>query len=188
MCSEPAVRHAEVVTPSKSTSTSARRAAPSPPSTAPSPRSRWFWAAAAAGGLHAAVSLYWLLGGSLLIETVGSTMLEMFVERRWMLAPVVLVKALAAFVPLVMDAWRPSLRRAAPLACWAGVAVLVGWGGLGMIVANLVLFGVIVPEGGIDRSAMIGHAWLWDPLFVVWGACLAVGLWRTRRDAVGGRA
>ena len=54
------------------------------------------------------------------------------------------------------------------------------WGGLNTIVGNLVLAGAIVPEGGFDRTGMIGHAFLWDPLFAVWGLALAVALARRR--------
>ena len=142
--------------------------------------SRWLWAAAVAGLLHGAASLYWMLGGTMMLETVGASVLEAFDGRMWMLAPVVLVKVAGAVVPLLMNAWPLLLRRLTRLVCWLGVAMLVGWGGFGMVVANLVLFGLITPEGGIDRPAMIGHAWLWDPLFVISGVCLAVGLWRTR--------
>ena len=42
------------------------------------------------------------------------------------------------------------------------------------------LSGLIAPEGGYDRPAMIGHALLWDPLFLVWGATLLASLWLSR--------
>lgn len=45
---------------------------------------------------------------------------------------------------------------------------------------NLVLAGVIRPESGFDRAGMIGHAYLWDPLFLAWGAALALGLIASR--------
>lgn len=141
--------------------------------------SRWLWAAAVAGGLHALASLYWMLGGDWLIETLGATVIEMFEGRRWLLLPVVVVKVAGAVVPLLMHDWPGPLRRVTRFACWVGAAALLGWGGAGMVIANLVLTGVI-ESGPIDRPAMIGHAWLWDPLFVAWGACMAVGLWRTR--------
>jgi hypothetical protein len=64
--------------------------------------------------------------------------------------------------------------------CWAGAALLVARGGSNTVVGQLVLAGVIQPDGGYDRAAMVGHAWLWDPLFLVWGISLAIGLWLTR--------
>ncbi len=45
---------------------------------------------------------------------------------------------------------------------------------------NLVLAGAVAPDGGYDRAGQVGHAWLWDPLFLVWGIALVVGLLRLR--------
>lgn len=45
-----------------------------------------------------------------------------------------------------------------------------------MIVANLVLAGMIPPGLGYDRPGMIGHAFIWGPLFLAWGVALAAGL------------
>lgn len=42
--------------------------------------------------------------------------------------------------------------------------------------ALAVIAGVIQPEGGYDADAMMGRAYLWDPLFVLWGA-LVLSLW-----------
>ncbi len=39
------------------------------------------------------------------------------------------------------------------------------------------------PDGGYDRRAMIGHVFLWDPLFLVWGLLVA-GLYVTRDGRV----
>lgn len=58
--------------------------------------------------------------------------------------------------------------------------LLVGWGGLNTAVANLVLLGIIQPESGFDRAGMVGHAYLWDPLFLAWGMALAMGLIASR--------
>jgi hypothetical protein len=57
----------------------------------------------------------------------------------------------------------------------------VAWGGLNTVTANLVLAGVIRPDGGFDRPGMVGHAYLWDPLFLLWGAALVVALRVSRR-------
>ena len=59
--------------------------------------------------------------------------------------------------------------------------VLIFWGGINTVVGNLVLGGAIEPSGGYDRPGMIGHAWLWDPLFLIWGTALAVGLAGSRQ-------
>ena len=64
--------------------------------------------------------------------------------------------------------------------------MLVAWGGLNTVVGNLVLAGAIVPDGGFDRPGMVGHAFLWDPLFLAWGLALAVGLWGSRGEGQAG--
>lgn len=61
--------------------------------------------------------------------------------------------------------------------------MLIGYGALNVAVSWAVLSGVLPTPGGIDRTAQLGHAALWDPLFLVWGLCLAVGLRRTTRGA-----
>lgn len=140
--------------------------------------------AAVLGVVHAGVSAFWMLGGTWLLETLGERVLTTFDGRLWLLAPVVLVKLVAALVPLTLlsgpdgrDArWRRPIRALS----WLGAAILIAWGGANTVVSNLVLAGAIDPGGPIDRPAVIGHAWLWDPLFLAWGVALAVGLRLTR--------
>ena len=141
------------------------------------------------GAVHAAFSLYWSAGGTVLAWSLGSDLTEQFRGREWLLAPVGVVKLAAAVAPLTQPRWG-SRRRIARAACWAGALVLVAWGGLNTVTANLVLAGVIRPEGGFDRPGMVGHAYLWDPLFLLWGAALVVALRevparRNRRPPVG---
>lgn len=139
-------------------------------------------AAAVAGLVHAAVSFYWGLGGTKLVETLGERIISMFTGMEWLLLFVGAAKVAGALVPLWLNErgwprarfWRP--------ACWLGAAGLIAWGGVNTVTANLVLSGIIVPDGGYDRPAMIGHGWLWDPLFLIWGIALAAGLWLSRGD------
>lgn len=131
--------------------------------------------AAVAGVLHAAVSTYWGLGGDALIETLGERVVAQFADARWLLLVVAAVKLAGALVPLVL-ARNGRLGRGWRLLCWLGAAVLVVWGGLNTVVGSLVLAGAIRPEGGYDRPAMVGHALLWGPLFLLWGVALALGL------------
>lgn len=131
--------------------------------------------AAVAGVLHAAVSAYWGLGGDALIETLGERVVDQFADARWLLLVVAAVKLAGALVPPLL-ARRGHLGRGWRLLCWLGAAVLVVWGGLNTVVGGLVLSGVVRPDGGYDRPAMVGHALLWDPLFLVWGVALALGL------------
>lgn len=53
--------------------------------------------------------------------------------------------------------------------CWVTADVLVVWGGLNTVIGNAVLFGLVHPSGGYDRPDLVGHARLWDPVFLVWG-------------------
>lgn len=137
--------------------------------------------AAVAGALHAGVSLYWSLGGTALVETIGQALLNRFADRQWLLLPVAAVKLAVALLPLWLarrgGPWRTPGRALA----WAAAVVLVVWGGLNTVVGNLVLAGVVETAGDYDHAAMVGHAWLWDPLFLLWGGALALGLFVTRR-------
>ncbi|GAA1651495.1 hypothetical protein GCM10009806_20390 [Microbacterium flavum] len=63
---------------------------------------------------------------------------------------------------------------------WIGGVGLIVYGGVNMVVAIAVLSGVIRTDDGYDESAMIGHAFLWDPLFLLWGLALTAALALTR--------
>lgn len=137
-------------------------------------------AAAVLGVIHAGFSLYWAAGGTLLVWSLGSGLVESFRGREWMLAPIGAVKLVAALSPVVLarSGWpHPRVTR---LMCWLGALVLIVWGGLNTVVGNLVLAGVIESGSGFDRLGMVGHAFMWDPLFLAWGAALALGLLASR--------
>ena len=136
------------------------------------------------GSVHAAFSLYWAVGGEWLVEMLGRRMVDAFAGWEWLLLPIGAVKLLAAWVPLAAARAGWPARRLSR-ACWLGAAVLLVWGGLNTVVGNLVLAGVIVPDGGYDRAGMVGHAFLRDPLFLAWGLALAVG-WLSRAPAARG--
>jgi hypothetical protein len=139
--------------------------------------------AAAAGTVHGLFSLYWAVGGDWLLESLGAGLIETFADSRWLLLPVGLAKIFAGVLPLLWARWAWPVPRLSRSACWVGAFVLVLWGGANTIVGNLVLMGVITVEGGYDGPGMVGHAWLWDPLFLLWGASLmlALALSRQRR-------
>ncbi len=133
------------------------------------------------GCIHAGFSLYWATGGTWLVWTLGSSLLETFRGKEWLLIPVTGAKLVAALAPvlLVRRGW-PAYRLTRGI-CWLGALVLIVWGGLNTIVGNLVLAGLIRNPSGYDLPGMIGHAYLWDPLFLAWGIALAVGLNATRK-------
>lgn len=61
---------------------------------------------------------------------------------------------------------------------WLAAVVLVVWGGASCVLANLALAGLL-GDGPQDRAALIGHACLWDPVFLIWGLLLLLGLRRS---------
>lgn len=146
----------------------------------------WFTIAAIAGVLHGLFSLYWATGGNWLVSTLGTQLTETFDGKRWLLYPVAAAKIAGALLPLYWTLRGWPAQRFWYWLCWVGAAGLIIWGGINTVTGNLVLSGLVKPAGGYDRDGMIGHAWLWDPLFLVWGITLAVGLYLGRRTA--GRA
>ena len=135
------------------------------PSGRRSSASCWFVLAALAGVIHAAVTLYWALGERGLLWTMGDSFVAQFADIMWVLYPVALVKGVSAVAPLWLARRGWPLRRLTRPVCWVGSVVLVAWGGANTVLANAVLLGAVRPDGGFDRAAMIGHAWIWDPLF-----------------------
>ncbi len=58
--------------------------------------------------------------------------------------------------------------------------VLVVYGGVLTAIGLLVQAGVVAASARADQTALRWHAYLWDPWFLLWGALLAAGLWRSR--------
>lgn len=146
-------------------------------------------AAAVAGAAHAAFSLYWAVGGDWLTATLGERVLAVLVGKHWLLFPIGLIKAGFAVLPLLWLARARPVRRLPRLVGWSGAVVLVLWGGVNTVIGNLVLSGLIRSASNYDRPGVIGHAWLWDPLFLIWGVALTTGLIATRhRPAAEDRA
>lgn len=147
-----------------------------------------FAAAAIVGLVHAVASLYWAVGGDLLLETVGQFAVD---TRRsgdpavtLMLWVIGLLKVAGALVPW-LDHRHPPAHRWVRVVSWLGVAVMMLWGGAGTVGAWIALAG---RTASTANPAVLGHAFLWDPLFVAWALLLAGGLivsrqaWR-RRDS-----
>lgn len=126
----------------------------------------------------------WAAGSTWLLETVGdaapATIAETGASVSLVLLLVGVLKIVAAVVPVLVVARRLPWPRAWRAACWLGGGVLLLYGAANAVVAWFVLAGVVVPDGGFDEAAMLGHAFLWDPLFAVWGALLLVALRRSR--------
>jgi hypothetical protein len=144
------------------------------------------YAACAFGLVHAASSLYWALGGRWLLSTVGNWAVDIArrspLEISLALGAIGLLKAVAAVLPMAIEFGRvraPFWR----FLCWAGGIGLLAYGGMNVVASNAVLIGLARPTGGYDREAMVGHAVLWGPLFLLWGLSLTVwlGMMRSSR-------
>lgn len=133
-------------------------------------------AAAVLGAIHSGFSMYWSVGGTWLVWSLGSNLQASFQGMEWVLAPIGLAKLIAAVAPIALARGGWPARRLTRSACWLAALALIAWGGVNTVVANLVLAGVIQPESGYDRPGMIGHGYLWDPLFLAWGVALVIGL------------
>lgn len=141
---------------------------------------RALWVAAGLGVVHGAFSLLWAAGGTWLLDTVGQWAVDAVAAGdgglRSALALVGILKLAGAVLPLVAE-YRggPMRRRVRPLG-WAGAVGLVAYGGANTLISAAVLTGLVQAEGGYDTAAVLGHALLWDPLFLAWGLALGIGL------------
>lgn len=90
------------------------------------------------------------------------------------------IKLAGALVPLVNHLRPLPAARVWRGVAWAGSVVLVLYGGVNTVAAMAVLAGVAGNPADQDRLALLGHAFLWDPLFLLWGVLLGLALWRTR--------
>jgi hypothetical protein len=147
------------------------------------------WVAGAAGGLHALASLYWALGGQWLLATVGQRAVDLSAEAPiragLALGTIALLKFLAAAVPIGVAYGRVPRARLWRTVSWIGGLLLLAYGAVNTILSAAVLAGLIHPQGGYDPAAMKGHAFLWAPLFCIWGTALLVSLWLSRGSPAG---
>ena len=148
---------------------------------------RLAYAAATLAFASAAVSLFWTLGGTLLLDTVGGAIEELARERSpgalALGAVTVLVKVVAGLLALALVQPRGARlgRRLLLIANGAGGAVLVLWGGANVVVGALVLADVVAPAASVDEHALRWHVFVWDLWFLVWGVALALAVARHRR-------
>lgn len=144
---------------------------------------KWFAAAGVAGTVHGLFSLYWASGGRWLLSTVGEWAIELADsgDRAVYLGLGVLgaLKILAAWLPLLFEVRTVPHRRAWRALFWVGAVALAGYGLVNTVTALAVLADLINVDD-TNRLGLIGHAFLWDPLFAAWGIALAAGLTSSR--------
>jgi Protein of unknown function (DUF3995) len=149
------------------------------------------WPAYAAAALafgSAAVSLYWTLGGTVLLDTLGGTLEDLARKRSGAALAlgilVVLVKVVGGLLALALvPMW--GARRVRRLLFFFGLIgsmLLVFYGAVYVIVGGLVLTHVITPSGPVNEHTMRWHVFVWDFWFLIWGAALGLATWWYRVD------
>jgi hypothetical protein len=153
---------------------------------------RGLWAARAAfvvGLLYAAVSVYWGVGGTWLVDTVGGSLARRgragdvaVIAAVWAAA---ILKVVAALLPVMAlrDLGNPTLNRGTRLVAWVAAVILTIYGAVLTGVGLLVQADVIHASANADHRAQAWHAYLWDPWFLIWGLLIATALLRSRAGA-----
>ena len=132
------------------------------------------------GLIHAGFSYYWGSGGSFLLSTVSERATSMFEGNEAWLYPIAIAKTVFALLPFLYLLMRRRLAKARIVLALGGIALLI-WGGINTVTANLNFFGVINSGADATRSELVGHAFVWDPLFFIWGMAVTVFLVSTRQ-------
>jgi len=147
------------------------------------------WPARAAlvvGLAYAGISMYWGLGGTWLLDTVGGPLAAGGrAGRAGVMAAVwgaAGLKAIAAVLPVLAAAsgpvpWQRPLR----VLAWAEAIILTLYGLVLTTVGLLVQTGLIRAGADADHRALAWHAYLWDPWFLLWGLLVTAALLRGRR-------
>ncbi len=149
------------------------------------------WCAAALAFASAAVTLFWTLGGTLGLDTVGGTFEELARERSAgalaLGVAVVALKAAAGVLALALvhPGLTPAARRRLAALGVTGGLLLAAYGSVLVAAGALVLTGVLTPVEPVDEHALRWHVLLWDPWFVAWGVALALTGALAREQASG---
>jgi len=147
---------------------------------------------------HAAVSTYWALGGTALLDTIGGSIERWGRERQpaliaglWLVVAVKVAVALAAPVLAGVGAGLlPSWTRGKVprVLGWIAAIVLVLYGGVETLGGLLVESGAIEVGPDADQKALAWHTFLWNPWFLLWGVAFSAGLWLSRSRRVSAKA
>jgi hypothetical protein len=147
---------------------------------------RFAVAAAFLGGVYAAISMMWGLGGNWLLDAVGGELAmggragtSLVIFALW---AAIVLKLIASALPLlaVSPTVNGQFRRPIRLLCDVEAVVLTAYGSVLTIAGMLVHFGVIQPAADADHRAIAWHAFLWDPWFAAWGILVATALLLSR--------
>jgi hypothetical protein len=140
--------------------------------------------AAALAFASAAVTAFWLLGGTLGLDTVGGEIEEQARERSAaalvVLAVTLAAKLAAGGLALALADSRTRGKRSVITLGYVGGAGLALYGGVLVIGGALALAGV-GDSSGRDEYALRWHVFFWDPWFFAWGVALALAAVQARR-------
>ena len=131
------------------------------------------------------MTAFWLLGGTLGLDTVGGEIEEQARERSAaalaVLAVTLVAKLAAGGLALALAGSRTAGKRSVITLGFVGGAVLVLYGGVLVIAGALGLAGV-GDSSDRDEYALRWHVFFWDLWFFVWGIALALAAVRARRQ------
>jgi hypothetical protein len=139
-------------------------------------------AAAALALASAAVTAFWLLGGTLGLDTVGGRIEKEARQGtaaiRAVLAVTLIAKLAAGGLALALADSRTSRRRSVIVLGYVGGAGLALYGGVLVVAGAAALaFG---SSSGRDDYALRWHVFFWDPWFFVWGVAWLLAATRAR--------
>ena len=146
---------------------------------------RWAQAAFVVGVTYVAVSVYWALGGTWLLGTVGSALVHRGGSASAVLLigvwAAVLLKLIGTVLPLASrQPTRRSWHRVLRLLTVAEGAILTLYGLVLTAVGMGTQIGIVHTSSSADHRALAWHAYLWDPWFLVWGLLVVLTLWQSR--------
>jgi hypothetical protein len=139
-------------------------------------------AAAVLAFASAAVTAFWLLGGTLGLDTVGGQIEKEARQGtaaiRAVLAVTLVAKLAAGGLALALAGSRPARKR------WVIVLGYLGGAGLALYGGVLVIAGVVAlafgDSSGRDEYALRWHVFFWDLWFFVWGVAWLLAARRAR--------
>jgi hypothetical protein len=137
----------------------------------------------------AAISAYWAVGGTGLLDTVGGSIARWGRDGgagvRLALAAVVVLKLVAVW--LSARAVRAASPRAVRRLAWIEASILTVYGGVLTSTGLAAQVGLVRAGADPDWKALDWHVYFWDPWFLVVGLLVWMALRRTRSIGPGAR-